>query len=519
LLVACGSRTGLLSGQTQGGAGAGGTGVAGSASTVPECVTAIDCPQPGPGQCGTAACESGVCSLELGATCDDGDPCTVETCASGVCSSEDGRVDADGDGVFATGNASDPQALLGCGTDCDDSSPVSFPGAPESCDGLDNDCNGVKDDRLQLVASKLPPTRVSAPGSTRSEGTSLAFDGEAFGATLTSFVGGRAQGQFQRIDVRGRLVGAPQRIARVNAESYGGPLAWSGQRFLTAYEDARQDTNYEIYFDQLNRGGERVAEDLRVTDAVDYSLRPTLLWTGTESLLVWDDRRFEGTGDASALFGQRISAEGALLGRNVRLSPEGVRAESAATALGSSRVGIAYLELGVRDLSRLSFTTTSLELEEPSPPVTIPFEEPNEPVVTALDDRFVITFHQHAGTSIGPSIYGVSVSQSGALLGTVQSLTAGAPHARGNATLSYGDRFVMVWSDDRDGNYQLYAQTFNRDLSPISTLQRVTQSGSTAWTPFVAASADGGLGVLYKDESPGQSQTLFTKLNCVPPAQ
>ncbi len=42
--------------------------------------------------------------------------------------------DADGDG-FAT-----------CQNDCDDASPARFPGHPEVCDGLDNDCNGLVDD-------------------------------------------------------------------------------------------------------------------------------------------------------------------------------------------------------------------------------------------------------------------------------------------------------------------------------------------------------------------------------------
>jgi hypothetical protein len=46
--------------------------------------------------------------------------------------------DADGDG-WGTGP--------GCrGPDCDDGDPGTFPGAPERCDGNDNNCDGVVDD-------------------------------------------------------------------------------------------------------------------------------------------------------------------------------------------------------------------------------------------------------------------------------------------------------------------------------------------------------------------------------------
>lgn len=514
--LACGSRTGLLSGQTQGAAGsAGSAGVAGSSTEPePECITELDCPQPPPDQCGSAACNEGKCSLELGPACNDGDPCTVDTCGVSGCVFRDGRVDADKDGVFATGNASDPKAALGCGTDCDDSSAQIYPGAAEQCDALDNDCNGVTDDFSQLVPSGVGPTRVSPPEATRSSSAGLAFDGEAFGATMTSSFGGRTQGQFQRVGARGQLLGAPQRIARVNAESYGGPLVWSGERFLTAYEDARQDGNYEIYFDHLNRQGERLIEDLRVTNADDYSLRPSVLWTGAEALLVWDDRRFEGDADASALFGQRISADGALLGGNARLSPTGVRAENAFAALGRARVGVAFIALGAGDEPSLAFMTTSRTLEEPSPPITIPFDDPNGAVVTPLGNGFVITFHQHAGDFIGPSIYGALVTESGAPLGNVQSLTAGAPHARGNATFSYGDRFVMVWADDRDGAYQLYSQIFDQKLAPITPRQRLTTTMANAMSPVVAPAADGGLGVLYTEEGVGTTQTMFMRLDC-----
>lgn len=492
-------------------AGAAGTGI----GPAPECVTAEDCPQPPPGQCGVASCDAGVCALAVEPPCDDGDPCTVDSCGATGCTFESGRVDADGDGAFASGTAADPKAMLGCGSDCDDSSAQVFPGAPEQCDSRDNDCNGIVDDGARLDLSPEPPTRVSPPNAQRASGNGLSFDGRSFGATITTG-SDQPQGQFQQLDARGKLVGAPQRIAHVNAAAYGGPLLWAGDRYLTAYQDARQDGNYEIYFDQLNRNGERLIEDLRVTSADDFSLRPSLLWTGAEALLVWDDRRFEGSGDESVLFGQRVSADGQLLGANVRITPEGVRAENASAALSSEGLGIAFTALDAAGRPQLDFIVAgSRTLSTTSPIVTIDFDDPDDPRVTALGNQYVVTFHQHSSAFYGPAIYGVVIGPEGVVRGPV-SMTAGTGHARTNSTFAYGDRFVMVWADDSTGTYQLYAQTFDQKLAPISAPLRLTTTMSDTLSPVVAASTDGGLGVLYTESGAGVSQAFFTRLDCTP---
>ncbi|MCB9676436.1 MAG: putative metal-binding motif-containing protein [Alphaproteobacteria bacterium] len=65
-------------------------------------------------------------------------------------------VDADGDGYGDGASTSvlacaAPVGTAGDATDCDDSSGAVHPGAPEICDGIDNDCNGLAD-----IADGLP---------------------------------------------------------------------------------------------------------------------------------------------------------------------------------------------------------------------------------------------------------------------------------------------------------------------------------------------------------------------------
>jgi hypothetical protein len=82
--------------------------------------------------------------------CNDADPCTADHCDAVMgCNHE--LIDGDGDGYAEDACTS----ATSRGGDCDDTDETVYPGAPELCDGLDNDCDEVVDNEIvEVVCSR-----------------------------------------------------------------------------------------------------------------------------------------------------------------------------------------------------------------------------------------------------------------------------------------------------------------------------------------------------------------------------
>lgn len=89
---------------------------------------------------GAESCVDGYCEEGEPVLCPEGDDCHMFYCdeTSDRCVEVMIAEDGDGDGHFARP----------CGEDCDDSDPNVHPGAPELCNCVDDDCDGMVDEDL-----------------------------------------------------------------------------------------------------------------------------------------------------------------------------------------------------------------------------------------------------------------------------------------------------------------------------------------------------------------------------------
>lgn len=182
-------------------------------------------------------------------------------------SAQNSLVDSDADTYFFSPNP----IQAGQSNDCNDQNMAVHPGAAETLDFVDNDCDGAIDDGLQLEALNVTAYANQVVTATLPISCALPMDN-----ALVALLDGAQTSVdvsiygFDRIELRDALIRAHQRGVRVR---------------VMGDDEAYFDSNYQPHYQALESAGIPVLYDMRGANSIEHNKFAVIdgetVWTGS----------------------------------------------------------------------------------------------------------------------------------------------------------------------------------------------------------------------------------------------
>jgi hypothetical protein len=201
---------------------------------------------------------------------------------------------------------------------------------------------------------------------------SLVWTGSEYGV---SWRNGDSKISFARISGSGTSIGSNVQITTNPARTNTPSLAWTGGNYGVSWQDER-DGNFEIYFAMISASGSKLGFDIRITNASGFSFSPSLVWTGSEYGVSWQDDR-EGNYE---IYFARISDSEIKIGSDIRITSNAGQSSLPSLAWTGSEYGLSWQDDSggnygiyfVRLSASGDLVSPTIQITDPSDPSTAP---------------------------------------------------------------------------------------------------------------------------------------------------
>jgi len=343
---------------------------------------------------------------------------------------------------------------------------------------------------------------------------SIVWTGTEYGVSWQDYRSGDTEIYFTRINATGNKVGNDIKLTGWSGYSEEPSLVWTGTEYGLSWEDLRGVDplpKYEIYFARLDSQGNKIGDDVRITYAEGNnwadSHDPSLVWTGTEYGVSWWDLRSSNP----EIYFVRIDAGGNKIGDEVRISNTSGKSGQPSLAWTGIEYGVSWDKGSDAANSELYFTRLDSSGNKIDGDIRI----------TNASGQSYASSLAWNGTEYGVAwcdnrdgnfeIYFARIDSLGNKISSETRITNNGNNSRCPSLVWNGSEYGVSWYDDRDGNEEIYFARIDASANKIGSDIRITNAAGRSYYPSLVWTGT-EYGVSWHDDRDGNATIYFARI-------
>lgn len=282
-------------------------------------------------------------------------------------------------------------------------------------------------------------------------------------------------------------------------------IASSGDTVHVVWSDER-DGNSEIYYKRSIDGGFNWGNDLRLTNNSASSLRPAISLSGTFVFIVWEDSR-NMSGYNTNIYFKYSSDGGSDWSGDFQLTNKSSRSDFPSVCVSGQTVNIAWEDNrdGNFEIYYKRSTDNGINWEADMRMTNDTANSFLTSVVASGQFLHMVWTDERDGNK---EIYHKKSTDGGINWGTDTRLTNASGDSWYPSTASYGQDAYIVWREGRDGNSEIYFKRTTNGGNSWSGDIRLTTDNGESFNPSVSASGQ-NVHIVWRDSRDGNGEIYY----------